>query len=162
MATFTAPAPASSARYIPCWIDASLDLTFTRPALLDRRSSPSNVVPFPVQQQAPQGPAPVPGAGTGDGDAETAQAWTLFFSDIANGQYANNWEDVRGSKRSDKSPDFKHKSLKDSGGKYKISLWVEGKKNPRSYGLRPPSRGNTVHGRSYLHGAARKSICPRR
>jgi hypothetical protein len=86
-------------------------------------------VPFPVQQ-APQGPAPVPGAGTGDGDPETAQAWALFFNDIASGQYANNWEDVRGSKRSAKSPDFKHKSLKDSGGKYKISLWVEGQKNP--------------------------------
>jgi hypothetical protein len=92
--------------------------------------APSNVVPFPVQQAAPQGPAPVPGVGGGDGDPEVAQAWSMFFNDIQNGQWANNWEDVRGSKRSDKSPDFKHKTLKDSGGKYKISLWVEGKKNP--------------------------------
>ncbi len=95
---------------------------------------PSNVVPFPQQAApAPQfgGPAPVPGvAPATDGDPETANYWTMFFNDIANGTWVNNWEDNRATKKGEKSPDFKHRTLKDSGGKYKASLWINGPKNP--------------------------------
>jgi hypothetical protein len=97
---------------------------------------PSNVVPFPVQQpQGPapfpaQGPAPVPGVGNGE-DPETAQAWAMFFNDIATGQYANNWKDNRSTKRGAKSADFIHNTLKQqSNPKYALSLWIDGKKNP--------------------------------
>lgn len=90
---------------------------------------PSNVVPFPVQPAAP-GPAPIPGAASGDGDPEVAQQWAMFFADIENGTWTQNWKDNRASKRGEKSPDFKHNTIKDSGGKYTISLWVNGKKNP--------------------------------
>jgi hypothetical protein len=97
--------------------------------------APSNVVPFPVQPQGPspfpaQGPAPVPGVGNGE-DPETAQAWAMFFNDIATGQYANNWKDNRGSKRGPRSADFVHNTLKQqSNPKYALSLWIDGKKNP--------------------------------
>jgi hypothetical protein len=43
---------------------------------------------------------------------------------------------VRGSKKSDKSPDFRHRTLKDSGGKYRVSLWTSGKKNPENLAAR--------------------------
>jgi hypothetical protein len=89
--------------------------------------------PFPAQQY------PVPGAtapATQGPDPETAQYWELFFQDIQTGAWQQNWEDVRGSKKSDKSPDFRHRTLKDSGGKYRVSLWTSGKKNPENLAAR--------------------------
>jgi hypothetical protein len=97
---------------------------------------PAAAVPAaaPAVPQGP-GPAPIPGASTGGPNndqkaAEALEAWTVFFTDIQNGSWAQNWEDVRANKRSDKSPDFKHKSWKRPGSKFFVGLWVGAKENP--------------------------------
>lgn len=92
-------------------------------------AAPAPVAPVP--QFAPQAPAPIPGVPqAGAGDPDTAQAWDVFFTDLAQGTWAQNWEDNRGNKKSDKSPDFKHRSWTRPGERYKVSLYIDGKKNP--------------------------------
>lgn len=91
--------------------------------------APANVVAFPTPAAA--APAAIPGASApGAGDPQVAQAWDQFFADIASGQFASNWDDNRGSKKGENSPDFKHKSWKLPGQRYTVSLWITGKKNP--------------------------------
>jgi hypothetical protein len=88
---------------------------------------PTSFVPAPSA-----GPAAVPFASQGGADPQVEQAWNQFFADVEAGpvQFAANWEDNRGSKRGENSPDFKHKTWKLAGEKYTVSLWINGKKNP--------------------------------
>lgn len=72
------------------------------------------VQPFPQQTS----PAPIPNQGN-DQDAEKARLWQLFFSD------PTAWNDQRHAKTGNQ-PDFKHRSQKDGGGKYYLSLWITG------------------------------------
>jgi hypothetical protein len=111
--------------------------TYVAPPSAPAPTAPSAFVPAaaaPAAQPAfvPQGPAPIPGASTGNSQkaAEALEGWTLFFQDIQNGTYAQNWEDVRAQKKGPKSPDFKHRSWKRAGSKFTVGLWIDAKENP--------------------------------
>jgi hypothetical protein len=82
---------------------------------------PSNVVPFPQPQAAPQplaqpGFAP-PAANTGGGGNKKEQLWADLFNN------PQNWNDVRNQKRSPNSPDFQHKFQRNQNGKEE-ALWL--------------------------------------
>jgi hypothetical protein len=98
------------------------------PQVVAPPAAPANVVPFPQQAAAP---AAIPGAApAGGGDPAVAQAWDLFFQDVANGTWAQNWTDNRASKRGANSPDFKHNSIKQANSRYNLSLYITSNKNP--------------------------------
>lgn len=85
--------------------------------------TPISAAPSYVPPAAPAAqPAPIPGAS--DGDPVVAQQWIQFFTD------PSAWHDNRFSKKSPEGPDFRHKTLKDAGGKYNLGLWITSKKNP--------------------------------
>lgn len=107
-------------------------------------NAPTNVAPIqsapsyqpqaaPVAAPAVGGPAPVPGVS----NAAPADAEALWQDLFANPPWASPnspWEDVRSQKRSEKSPDFRHRTMLDPnnppGKSYKVSLWVNGKGTP--------------------------------
>jgi hypothetical protein len=72
-------------------------------------------------------PAPFPSAAPAGGN-EAAEVDALWRDYYANPQ---NWDDKRGSKRSDKSPDFTHRFNKQAPeGKYPVGLWLNGRHTP--------------------------------
>ena len=85
---------------------------------------PAPTTPAAVQQQAPP-PAAAPafagGQGGGGGGAEPG--WAELMAD------PSQWQDVRASKRSEKSPDFKHLSAKKADGK-DVALWIDSQWKP--------------------------------
>jgi len=76
--------------------------------------------PFPAQAPTPQGPAPIPGGVSNPVEA----LWQDLFAN------PGNWHDNRQGKQNPKAPDFKHKTQKEPGGKYSVSLWVSGRDTP--------------------------------
>lgn len=82
------------------------------------------------QQNGPQpvgnGPAPVPGGGE---SAVMDALWNEFFADCDAGRFQQNWYDNRANKKTQWTPDFKHKTQgdKDKGNKV---LYLGDKKNP--------------------------------
>lgn len=91
----------------------------------------SNVVPLPTG-----GPAPIPGvqAQAGGVDPDLEEAWQVFFNDVNNNTFAQNWDDNRQQKAQGgkyaKIPDFKHKSWTRPGAKYPVGLYINDKKAP--------------------------------
>jgi hypothetical protein len=76
----------------------------------------SSASPVPA---APSGGPSIPNRSSGGGDWKARKAqenWRLFLQDTTQ------WDDVRANKRSDASPDYRHKTQMD--GKYKIGLWI--------------------------------------
>lgn len=83
------------------------------------------VSPFPPQPTGP--PAVIPGAAAPPADDEAL--WRDLFAN------PGNWEDVRGKKQSEDSPDFKHKFQNQTkpaknGRYYPLSLWISGRNTP--------------------------------
>jgi hypothetical protein len=87
----------------------------------------------PVAAPAVGGPAPVPQASNA-APADSEALWQDLFANPPWAGPNSPWEDVRSQKRSEKSPDFRHRTMVDPssppGKAYKVSLWVNGKSTP--------------------------------